>query len=120
MTTTWHAKEAIRELYAHVDEDTARRWIERLIDDMADRDNPVEVRSLARTDVATLTEGPGPRLALLSLHERTRRGSQHSRQAGQVAAQLPGPLTALRALRRQARVAPARHHHTPMRSEEPL
>lgn len=49
VTTTWHAKEAVRELYAHADEATARRWIERLISDMADRDNPIEVRSLGRT-----------------------------------------------------------------------
>ena len=49
MATTWHAKEAVRELYAHGDEATAREWIERLIVDMADRDNPIEVRSLGRT-----------------------------------------------------------------------
>jgi transposase len=49
VAATWHAKEAVRELYAHVDEATARRWIERLIADMADGDNPMEVRSLGRT-----------------------------------------------------------------------
>jgi transposase len=49
VVTTWHAKEAVRELYAHVDEPTARHWIERLIADMADGDNPIEVRSLGRT-----------------------------------------------------------------------
>ncbi len=49
VATTWHAKEAVRELYAHGDEATAREWIERLIVDMADRDNPIEVRSLGRT-----------------------------------------------------------------------
>ena len=49
VATTWHAKEAVRELYAHGDEATAREWIERLIVDMADRDNPAEVRSLGRT-----------------------------------------------------------------------
>jgi len=36
IATTWHAKEAVRELYAHGDEATAREWIERLIVDMAD------------------------------------------------------------------------------------
>ena len=49
VATTWRAKEAVRELYAHGDEATAREWIERLIVDMADRDNPIEVRSLGRT-----------------------------------------------------------------------
>jgi transposase len=49
VTTAWHAKEAVRELYSHTDEATAREWIDRLIDDMADKDNPIEVRSLSRT-----------------------------------------------------------------------
>lgn len=46
---TWHAKEAVRELYAHADHVTAARWIDALIDDMADRTWPIEVRSLGRT-----------------------------------------------------------------------
>ena len=45
----WHAKEAVRELYAHADEATAREWIDELIRDMADESQPVEVRSLGRT-----------------------------------------------------------------------
>ena len=49
MATTWQAKEAVRELYAHADETTAREWVEHLIIDMADRDQPIEVRSLGRT-----------------------------------------------------------------------
>lgn len=49
VTTTWHAKEAVRGIYGHDDEPLAREWIDRLIDDMADSDNPVEVRSLGRT-----------------------------------------------------------------------
>ena len=49
VTTTWHAKEAVRALYSHTDEATAREWIDRLIEDMADTDNPDEVRSLGRT-----------------------------------------------------------------------
>ena len=49
VTTAWHAKEAVRELYTHADQTTAARWIDRLIDDMSDTDNPIEVRSLART-----------------------------------------------------------------------
>lgn len=46
---TWHAKEAVRELYAHADEATAGAWIDQLILDMADQSQPVEVRSLGRT-----------------------------------------------------------------------
>ncbi len=53
--STWHAKEDVRELSAHGDEATTREWIERLVTDMADRHNPVEVRSLRRT-VARWTE----------------------------------------------------------------
>jgi transposase len=49
VTTAWHAKEAVRELYTHTDEAIAREWIDRLIEDMADTDNPSEVRSLSRT-----------------------------------------------------------------------
>jgi transposase len=49
VTTTWHAKEAVRELYSHSDENAAREWIDRLIVDLADTDHPVEVRSLGRT-----------------------------------------------------------------------
>ena len=46
---TWHAKESIRWLYAHTDHDLALEFVERLSDDMADKDLPVEVRSLGRT-----------------------------------------------------------------------
>jgi transposase len=49
VTTAWHAKEAVRELYSHADAELALEWLERLCDDMADADNPIEVRSLART-----------------------------------------------------------------------
>ncbi len=49
VTATWHAKEAVRELYTHTDATLALEWLERLCDDMADTDNPLEVRSLSRT-----------------------------------------------------------------------
>ncbi len=49
VTTTWHAKEAVRELYTHTDAELALEWLERLCDDMVDTDNPIEVRSLGRT-----------------------------------------------------------------------
>jgi transposase len=49
VTAAWHAKEAVRELYAHADEETAAAWIDELIDSMADQTYPPEVRSLGRT-----------------------------------------------------------------------
>jgi hypothetical protein len=49
VATIWHAKEAVWELDARGDEATTREWIECLVTDMADRDNPVEVRSFRRT-----------------------------------------------------------------------
>jgi transposase len=49
VTATWHAKEAVRELYTHANADLALEWLERLVADMADQDNPIEVRSLGRT-----------------------------------------------------------------------
>jgi len=49
VAAAWHAKEAVRELYAHADEQTATEWIDHLIVDMQDGDWPVEVRSLGRT-----------------------------------------------------------------------
>jgi hypothetical protein len=49
VATSSHAKEAVRELYAHADEATAAQWIDQLIVDMADRSQPIEVRSLGRT-----------------------------------------------------------------------
>ena len=48
VTATWHAKEAVRELYAHADEATAADWIDELIEAMAESSTS-EVRSLGRT-----------------------------------------------------------------------
>ena len=49
VATAWHAKEAVREIYSHTDAELAMTWIGRLIDDITDRDSPIEVRSLGRT-----------------------------------------------------------------------
>ena len=46
---TRHAKETVRGLYDIVDPDTAAAFLDELIDDMADSEMPVEVRSLAGT-----------------------------------------------------------------------
>jgi transposase len=49
VTASWHAKEAVRELYAVDDAALAAQWIDELIRDMNDPSWPVEVRSLGRT-----------------------------------------------------------------------
>lgn len=49
VTTAWHAKEAVRDVYAHNDAELAAQWMDELIVDMASEDKPIEVRSLART-----------------------------------------------------------------------
>jgi transposase len=49
VTTAWHAKEAVRELYAHRDPALALEWVDQLSEDMRWRDCPPEVRQLGRT-----------------------------------------------------------------------
>ena len=49
VTTAWHAKEAVRELYAHRDPALALAWVDQLSEDMRWRDCPPEVRQLGRT-----------------------------------------------------------------------
>jgi transposase len=49
VTTAWHAKEAVRELYAHRDPDVALEWVDQLSSDMRDPSCPPEVRQLGRT-----------------------------------------------------------------------
>ncbi len=49
VTTAWHAKEAIRELYAHRDADLALEWVDQLSADMRDASSPPEIRQLGRT-----------------------------------------------------------------------
>ncbi len=49
VSAAWHAKEAVRELYALADEALAAQWIDELIRDMNDPSWPIEVRSLGRT-----------------------------------------------------------------------
>lgn len=55
----WWAKEAVRELYEVDDPILASQFIDELIDDMADGDWPIEVRSMGRT----LTKWRGPIIA---------------------------------------------------------
>jgi len=49
VTTAWHAKEAVRQLYVHTDPALALEWVERLGHDLQDRDCPPEIRQLGRT-----------------------------------------------------------------------
>ena len=49
VATAWHAKEAIRELYAHRDPNLALAWVDQLSADMRDSSCPPEVRQLGRT-----------------------------------------------------------------------
>ncbi len=44
-----YAKEALREIYSHTDGDLARKWLDRLCDDLQDETFPPETRSLGRT-----------------------------------------------------------------------
>ena len=47
--TAWHAKEAVRELYSHQDQELALRWLDELAADLSDKIRPPEVRTLGRT-----------------------------------------------------------------------
>lgn len=49
VTVAWHAKEAVRELYAHTDADVALAWVDQLSADMRDASSPPEIRQLGRT-----------------------------------------------------------------------
>jgi len=82
VTAAWHAKEAVRALYTHDDLALATEWIDELIIDMADTDNPAEVRSLGRTLKRWRTQilawhkaklSNGPTAAVNNLVKRTKR-----------------------------------------------
>jgi transposase len=49
VTAAWHAKEAVRGLYAHTNAPLALAYVDRLAEDMCDEVHPPEVRSLGRT-----------------------------------------------------------------------
>jgi transposase len=49
VTTAWHAKEVVREIYAHHDPMLAQDWVDAIVRDFADIDCPPEVHSLGRT-----------------------------------------------------------------------
>lgn len=45
---TWHAKEAVLQIYTHTDPELAAQWVDELVRDMSDKDRPPKVRSLAK------------------------------------------------------------------------
>lgn len=45
----WHAKEVVREIYAHTDPDLAAEFVERLGHDLQDESCPIEIRRVGRT-----------------------------------------------------------------------
>ena len=51
LKTAWHAKELVRQIYAHTDAEVADEFVERLGHDLQDNSCPPEVRSLGRTIV---------------------------------------------------------------------
>jgi hypothetical protein len=69
VATAWHAKVAVRSLYAHRDQELALEWVDQLSEDLRDRECPPEVRQLGctmrrwRTQIAAwhqaqVTNGP--------------------------------------------------------------
>jgi transposase len=46
---TWHAKEVVRQIYAHTDPALAETWVDEIIRDFVDTEMPLEVRRLGRT-----------------------------------------------------------------------
>jgi hypothetical protein len=45
----WHAKEVVREIYAHTDPQLAAEWVDAIGRDFTDRECPPEVHQLGRT-----------------------------------------------------------------------
>jgi len=84
VATAWTAKEAVRELYAHIDPALALEWVDALSDDMDNEEQPIEVRSLGRTlkrwrlQIAAWHEAQvsnGPTEAVNNLIKRVKRGA---------------------------------------------
>ena len=120
--TAWHAKEVVRSIYDHHDPDLAVEFVDRLGRDLQDESCPLEVRSLGRTLIRWRDQIAAWHRAHVS--QRADRSGQQPDQADQArrvrvhpVPQLPHPRAALR---RQAELGPTRHHHTPLKSEEPF
>jgi transposase len=84
VSDAWHAREAVRELYAHDDPVLAGQWIDELIGDMKSEDKPPEVRSLGKTLARWRSEiiawhthhrSNGPTEGVNNLIKRVKRGA---------------------------------------------
>lgn len=84
VATCWQANEAVRELYAHVDQAMALEWVTQLGRDLQDADYPLEARSLGRTlirwkkEIAAWHEAQvsnGPTEAVNNLIKRVKRAA---------------------------------------------
>jgi transposase len=49
VTTAWHAREVVRQIYQQPDVELAREWVEEIVTDFTDRTCPPEIRRLGRT-----------------------------------------------------------------------
>jgi transposase len=119
---TWHAKETVRRFYDIDDPDVAAAYLDELVGDMAEPAMPPEVRSLAGTlrrwraqilawHRAKVSNGPTE--AFNNLIKRIKRvgfGFRRFRNYRVRALLYAG----------QTELGPTRHHHTPLKSEEPL
>ena len=111
----------MRSIYEHRDAARAVAFVERLGRDLQDRSCPEEVRSLGRTLIrwkeqiaawhrAHLSSGPTESVNnLIKRIKRVAFGLRRFRNH-----RIRGP-----ALRRPPQLGPTRHHHTPLKSEEP-
>ena len=117
----WNAKEVVRQIYDHTDDQLAVAWVDEIVPRLRRRPRcrPRCVASAAPSPLAR----PDRRLAPLPRLERTDRSRQQlgqARQAGGVRVPplppLPDPLTPLR---RQPELDPAPHHHPPLKPEAP-
>jgi hypothetical protein len=112
-------QEAVRELYAHTSPSLALQWVERLASEMADSDNPIEVRSLGRTlrrwkqiaawHTAQVSNGP-TEAAMNNLIKRVKRVAFRLHELSQ----LPDQVAALRG---KAAMGAAFDDHAPVKSE---
>ena len=118
----FHAKEAVRELYAHHDPELALQFVEELGFDMDNAEQPLEVRSLGRTlkrwkhQIAAWRlshVSNGPTEAANNLGQASQACSLRLHLISQLTNQGP-------ALCRQAQLGSARDNHTPLKREEPF
>jgi transposase len=119
--TAWHAKEVVRSIYDIPDIEVAGEFVDQLAADLQDESCPPEVRSLGRTIMRWRDQIVAWHDALVS--NGPTEAVQQPDQADQAdrlrVPPLRPPPHPSAALRRPPQLAPARHHHTPLKSDEP-